>query len=93
MASKVFLGLATIIDLAIAVLLVAVSGFLFGSGPESQHAGAVVAIVYAAGIIACVAAPIAGFVLNGIGRLLPAQVVAWLPSVGALVAVLLPAPY
>ena len=91
--AKVSLVLATIVDLAIAALLVAVSGFLFGSGPESLRASGGVEVVYAAGIIACVAAPIAGFVLNGIGRVVPAQFVAWLPSVGALAAVIVPAPY
>jgi len=91
--TKVSLALATLIDLAIAALLVAVSGFLFGSGPESMAAGAAVEVVYAAGIIACVAAPIAGFALNSIGRTLPAQFVAWLPGVGAVAALLVPAPY
>ena len=36
---------------------------------------------------------IAGFVLNGSGRVAPAQFVAWLPVVGALAALVLPAPY
>ncbi len=91
--AKASLVLATIIDLAIAVLLVAVSGFLFGAGPESLSVSGGVEVIYAAGIIACVVAPIAAFVLNGIGRVLPAQFVAWLPSVGVLVALLAPAPY
>ncbi len=50
-------------------------------------------MVYAAGIIACVAAPIAGFMLNGMGRACAAQFVAWLPAVGALAALVVPAPY
>ena len=91
--AKAFLVLATVIDLAIAALLVAVSGFLFGSGPESLHGSPAASVVYAAGIAACVAAPIGGLVLNGIGRVWPGQLVAWLPPVGALVAVLVPAPY
>ncbi len=91
--AKVSLVLATIIDLAIAALLVAVSGFLFGSGPESLRAGAAVEVIYAAGIIACVAAPIAGFMLNGNGRVAPGQFVAWLPAIGALAALVMPAPY
>ncbi len=91
--AKASLVLATVIDLVIAVLLVAVSGFLFGTGPESLRASGGVEVVYAAGIIACVAAPIAAFMLNSIGRVLPAQFVAWLPGVGALVALVAPAPY
>jgi hypothetical protein len=91
--AKVSLVLAAVVDLAVAALLIAVSGFLFGSGPESLRASGGVELIYAAGIVACVAAPIAGFVLNGIGRPLPAQFVAWLPAVGALAALVLPAPY
>ena len=91
--AKVFLGVAAVIDLAIAALLVAVSGFLFGSGPESLRASGGVEVIYAAGIMACVVAAIAGFVLNGSGRVAPAQFVAWLPVVGALAALVLPAPY
>jgi hypothetical protein len=91
--AKVSLGVATVVDLAIAALLVAVSGFLLGTGPESLSASEGVEVIYAAGIIACVAAPIAGFVLNRIGRVAPAQFVAWLPCVGALVALIAPAPY
>ena len=91
--AKVSLVLATVIDLAIAALLVAVSGFLFGSGPEGLRAGAAVEVIYAAGIIACVAAPIVGFTLNGSGRVAPAQFVAWLPPIGALAALVMPAPY
>lgn len=91
--AKVSLGLAAIADLAIAALLVAVSGFLFGAGPESARASGSVEVVYAAGIIACVAAPIAGFVLNRVGRAAPAQFAAWLPVVGAVAALIVPAPY
>jgi hypothetical protein len=91
--AKVSLVLATMVDLAIAALLVAVSGFLFGTGPESLRASGAVEVVYAAGIIACTAAPIAAFALNGIGRVAPAQFVVWLPGLGALVALILPAPY
>lgn len=91
--AKVSLALATVIDLAIAALLVAVSGFLFGTGPESLRYSGGVQAVYAAGIMACVAAPIAGFMLNGSGRVVPAQFVAWLPVLGALAALIMPAPY
>jgi hypothetical protein len=91
--AKVSLGVATAIDLAIAVLLVAVSGFLFGTGPESLRASGAVEVLYAAGIMACVAAPVAGFILNGSGRVGPAQFVAWLPVLGALAALVLPVPY
>jgi hypothetical protein len=91
--AKVSLGLATLIDLAIAALLAAVSGFLFETGPAALRASRGLEVVYAAGIMACVAAPIAGFALHGNGRTLPAQFIAWLPVVGALAALTMPAPY
>ncbi len=49
---------AATVDLGIAALVVAVSGFSFGSGPESLRASDGVEAVYAAGIIACVVAAI-----------------------------------
>jgi hypothetical protein len=91
--AKVSLVLATIVDLGIAALLVAVSGFILESGPESLHGGRAVGAVYVAAIVGCVSAPIVGFVLNGKGRVAPAQFVAWLPVAGALVALTVPAPY
>jgi hypothetical protein len=60
--------MAAIVGVALAVLMVGVSGFLFGSGPESMHGGALLTAAYAAGVIACLVAPIAGFVFNGRGK-------------------------
>ncbi len=91
--AKASLVVATIVDLGIAALLIGVSGFLFGGGPQSMNAGAGATVVYAAGVIACIVAPVAGFVLNGSHHKTAAQFTAWLPSVGALAAILLPAPY
>ncbi len=85
--------LATLVDLALAALLINVSGFIFGSGPESTHGGALMLAAYVAFVIACIVLPIIGFVLNrrqkaGLGMLL-----AWLPPVGALLVLAIPAPY
>ena len=60
--------LATIVDLALAALLIGVSGFMFGSGPESTHSGALLQVAYAGFVIACVALPIAGFILHRRGK-------------------------
>ena len=90
---KALLTVAAVVDTAIAVLLVSVSGFLFGSGPESMHGGAWIAAGFAAAVIACLAAPIAGLVLIRRGRVGAAIIIAWLPPAGALVAMLLPPPY
>ena len=87
------LVLATLVDLALAALMIGVSGFLFGSGPESAHGGTLLAAAYTAGVIACVAAPIAGFIFNRRGKTGAGMLVAWLPVLGALVALAIPAPY
>jgi hypothetical protein len=90
---KALLVIAAIADLAIAVLLVAVSGFLFGGGPESMHAGALALTGYIAAVIACIAAPFIGFFLKRRGKEAFGLVVAWLPPAGALAALMVPAPY
>jgi hypothetical protein len=91
LSRKVFLVLATIVDLAIAALLIGVSGFLFGTGPESYHGGIWFAAAYMAAGIACAAAPATGFILNGGGKHKAAQIVAWLPAAVAFVVLLIPA--
>jgi hypothetical protein len=90
---KALLVLAAIADLAIAGLLVAVSGFIFGSGPESMHAGAPMAVGYVAAVLACLAAPVAGFIFNARGKGGLGLAVALLPPAGALLAAAMPAPY
>ena len=73
--------------------MVAVSGFLFGSGPESMHGGGLAMAAYVAGVIACLAAPVAGFIFNARGSARAGLAVAFLPPAGALLALLIPAPY
>jgi hypothetical protein len=90
---KALLVLAAIADLAIAALLVAVSGFIFGSGPESMHAGSMMAAGYIAAVFACLAAPVLGFIFNARGKGGLGLAVAWLPPAGALLALAIPAPY
>jgi hypothetical protein len=85
--------IAAIIDVVLAVVMVAVSGFLFGAGPESMHGGVLLTAAYAAGVIACLAAPVAGIVFNGRGKIGAGVLVAWLPPAGALLALAIPAPY
>ena len=89
----VLLVVAAVVDLALAALLVAVSGFVFGTGPESTHAGNLAAAGYVAAVIGCVATPISGFVLNRRGKSGVGVAAAWLPVAGALVALTVPAPY
>jgi hypothetical protein len=87
------LVLAAIVDVALAALTIGVSGFLFGSGPESMHGGAGLMAAYTAGVIACLAAPIAGFIFNARGKFGPGLLIAWLPAAAALLALAIPAPY
>jgi hypothetical protein len=91
--TKFLLVLAMIADLALAALLIGVSGFMFGGGPESMHAGALAAAGYIAAVIACIAAPIAGLIFSRRGKAALALAVAWMPVAGALVALMVPAPY
>jgi hypothetical protein len=71
-------------------LLVAVSGFLFGGGPESGHAGLALGIAWIAMVIACIAAPIVGFVLAKRGRPGAGLLLAIAPPVVAIVVAFLP---
>jgi hypothetical protein len=87
------LVIAAIADLGVAALLIGVSGFIFGAGPESAHGGALLAVAYTGMVIACVAAPAAGFILNRRGKAGPGLAVAWLPPAFALAALAIPAPY
>jgi hypothetical protein len=91
--AKFPLVLATIADFALAALLVAVSGFMFGGGPESMHAGFLAAAGYVAAVIACLAAPIAGFAFNRRGKAGLGLTTACVPVAGALAALIVPAPY
>jgi hypothetical protein len=88
---KIFLVLAGVVDLAIAALPIGVSGFMFGSGPESYHGGGAFMVAYIAAVIACGVAPATGFILNASGKLGAAQAVAWLPAAVALVVLVIPA--
>jgi hypothetical protein len=90
---KFLLVVATVADGALAALMVGVSGFLFGGGPESMHAGTLWAVTYFTAVIACLVAPIAGFMLNKRGKSGLGLAVAWLPPAVALLAVLIPPPY
>jgi hypothetical protein len=84
---------AALVDLALAALLVAVSGFVTGGGPESTNAHGFAAAAYWAAVVVCIAAAFAGFILNRKGKTAAALIAAWVPPACALVATLLPGPY
>jgi len=60
----VLLILAAIVDASLALLLVAVSGFVLGPGPESSNGDPAAVISWTVALIGCIAAPIAGFILR-----------------------------
>jgi hypothetical protein len=91
--TKALLIVAALIDLALAVLLIAVSGFITGGGPEGMNANGFATAAYWAAVVVCVAAPVGGFILLKNGRAAAGLIAAWVPPAGALAAVLLPAPY
>lgn len=87
---KVVLILAAVADLALAALLIFISGFIFGGGPEGMKGETGAVIVWAAALVVAVAAPIAGFALlrherPGLGAL-----IAWVPPVGGALFASLP---
>jgi hypothetical protein len=84
---KIVYAIAVVADLALAVLLVALSGFIFGGGPESMHGEAAAAIAWWVGLIPTLAAPIVGFLLLRRGRPGVGVLIAWAPVVIALLFV------
>lgn len=86
----VALIVATVVNLALAALLVSVSGFIIGSGPESARGGTLAAATIIAFVAACVVAPIVGFVLRSFNRPVAGILIAWLPPAVALFAMVLP---
>jgi hypothetical protein len=91
--AKVLLVIAVVVGLSLAALLIGMSRILFGLGPESMHGGGLLTLAYAATVIACLASPVAGFVFHKYGKTGLWLVLAWLPPAGALVALMIPAPY
>jgi hypothetical protein len=84
---------AAVVDAAIAVLIIAISGFIIGSGPESMHAGPWGGAALMAVVLACLAAPAVGFAMQKYGRPAGGIMVAWLPPAIGLLALAIPPNY
>ena len=87
---KVMLILAAVADLALAALLILISGFIFGNGPEGMKGETGAVLIWVLAFVVTLAAPIAGFVLfrrqrRGLGAL-----IAWMPPVGGVIFASLP---
>ncbi len=91
--ANIFLFVAAVVDLILFAILISISGFLFGTGPQSMHGGALMATVYTVGVIACLAAPVAGLVVHRRGKTALGMLIAWLPVIGTAVTLMIPAPY
>jgi hypothetical protein len=86
----VLLILATVVDLLLAALLIGVSGFIFGGGPEGGHGEITGVLMWSLGMLMCLGCPIAGFVLRAKRQPGSGVAVAWLPPLGALVVAFFP---
>lgn len=84
---------ATIVDIALAALLIGISGFIVGTGPESMQAGRWGAAALMAAVMACLAAPALGFVMRANRRPAGGIMVAWLPPIVGLIALAIPPNY
>lgn len=86
----VALVIAAVLDIALAVLLIGVSGFVIGGGPNAMAANTLTSVLYIGAVIACIALPIAAFIVNAKGKSGAAQFAAWLPAVAGFVVLVLP---
>jgi hypothetical protein len=53
---------ATVVDVLLAAFLVAISGLIFGPGPESANGEPTAVAIWIAGLAFCLIAPLAGFI-------------------------------
>lgn len=84
---KVVLILGTLVDLGLAALLIGISGFIFGSGPEGMNGAIWPALAWSVALLACLGMPIAGMVLIRRGHAGFGAFISWLPAIiGAMLA-------
>jgi hypothetical protein len=86
----VLLILGMIVDLLLAALLVGVSGFIFGGGPEGGHGEIAGVLMWSFGMLMSLGCPIAGIMLRAGHRSGTGTAVAWLPPLGALLVTFFP---
>jgi hypothetical protein len=78
---KALLVVATIVDLVLAAFLVGISGFIFGGGPEGMRGAFGAALCWWVVFIACLGAPVLGFLLLRRGYRQAGPLAAWAPPV------------
>lgn len=74
----------TIADLLLACVLVTVSGFIFG-GPEGMSGDAAGVAMFGIGLIVCLGAPVAGFILRAHDKLGIGALLTWVPPIVAVI--------
>lgn len=84
LALKVAITLGILADAAIVVLLIAISGFVFG-GPEGARGEASAVAGWGISVAVCVLSPLLGLVMWRRGRRDLALAMAWLPPLAILV--------
>jgi hypothetical protein len=89
--TKFLIVIAAVADLAIAALLVGVSGFIFAGGPNAGTADALTAILYVGAVIGCIALPVAALILSRKNRIGPALIAALVPIAVGFLVLLVPA--
>ncbi|MGD0429954.1 MAG: hypothetical protein ABSA58_02575 [Acetobacteraceae bacterium] len=72
-----------LLDTALAVLLVAVSGFIFGGGPEGANGETTAVLFWCCAFVGCFAAAIAGFVPRARGWAWLGVLIAFIPRIVA----------
>jgi hypothetical protein len=71
----------TIADLLLACVLVAVSGFIFGGGPQGMSGDPGGTAMWMLALVGSLGAPVAGFALWRYGRAGIGAAITWLPPV------------
>ncbi|MGR7997299.1 hypothetical protein [Xanthobacter sp. ZOL 2024] len=83
-ASKVVVGLGLLADAALVVLLLAISGFVFG-GPEGAGGEMSAVVGWSLTLAVCILSPLLGLLMWRRGRVDLALAMTWLPVVALLV--------
>jgi len=87
--ARILFTLGLLADAALITLLIGVSGFVFGGGPEGLHGEVSAVLSWGAALSVCVLAPLIGIMLLRRGRADLAVAAAWLPPLGLLVGAMI----
>jgi hypothetical protein len=91
--ANIFFFVAAVVDLFLFAFLISISNYLFGTWSRGLHGGPMLAFVYAAVVIACLVAPVAGVVFQRRGKTAVGLLVAYLPVAGVAVILMFPGAY